>query len=186
MKQQTVPRVAYGIFMDDVNQANVSRAIGGITSATNNGTKEVHLMLQTTGGLISDAVAFHSFFCALVGTGIDLTLYNTGYVASAGITVFLGAKKRVASPHSMFMIHRSTWGTPGAAVPMLENQARMLQMEDDRSFAIWRDYLKLLPEKWMQIEQRELWLTPADALECGLATEIGEFAPPPGTPIGKV
>jgi ATP-dependent protease ClpP protease subunit len=41
-------------------------------------------------------------------------------------------------------------------------------------------------ELWTKLEQHDLYLTGKEALEFGLATEVGEFSAPPGTQIFKV
>lgn len=180
------PPPVYGVFVDDVNQASAARVVNGITLATNSGARRLHIMFQSWGGFVGDAVMLYNFFRALDGSGVELTLYNSGHVASAGVTAFLGARRRVASQRAMFMMHRSGVTSTGASGPTLENQAKMIAMEDARSLSIWRDNLRMPEERWDHLMQRELFFTGEEAVTYGLATEVGEFAPPQGAQVYKV
>src|SRR6478735_2156853 len=56
--------------------------------------KKLHLAIQTPGGSIADGVFIYNLFRS---TPIDLTVYNIGSVASAGVVAFIGAPGRCVS-----------------------------------------------------------------------------------------
>jgi ATP-dependent Clp protease protease subunit len=140
-------------------------------------------MFQSWGGFVGDGVMLYNFFRSLT---IDLSLYNSGQVASAAITAYLGAKRRVASPRSIFMIHKSRNSPQNATAAVLDNCAQNLVLDDARSESIWREHIKMPDKLWEAIEHHDLYLTGEEGVKFGLATELGDFTPPPGTLIYKV
>src|SRR4029077_17345397 len=85
-----------------IDQGLVQRAFAGFAVASG---ANVHLLLQSTGGNIGDAIALYNYLHTLQ---IELHVYNGGSFASAGVLVFLGAKHRYASTYATFMIHKSS------------------------------------------------------------------------------
>lgn len=174
----------YGVFVDDINQGTASRIVNGITSAIAARSKHIHVMFQSWGGFAGDGVMLYNFFRSL--SVIDLTLYNSGQLCSGAVTAYLGAKHRVASPRSIFMIHKSHNSPQFATAAKMDRVAKCLALDDERSESIWRDHVKMPEELWQQEQHHDLHLTGGQALEFGIATELGEFAPPPGAQIYRV
>jgi ATP-dependent Clp protease, protease subunit len=68
----------------------------------------------------------------------------------------------------------------------MDRIAKCLVLDDERSESIWRDHVKMPEKFWKQEQHHDLHLTGEQALEFGIATELGEFAPPPGMQIYRV
>jgi ATP-dependent Clp protease, protease subunit len=181
--QPAPPQDVYGVFVDDINQATTVRIVNGVTVAMASGAQRLHIMFQSWGGFVGDGVMLYHFFRSLT---LDLTLYNSGQVASAGVTAFLGAKHRIASPRSIFMLHKAHNSPQFATATRLERVARSLVLDDERSEAIWRERVTMPDELWQELEYHDLYVTGEDAVRIGIATELGDFAPPPGSQIYKV
>jgi len=94
----TAPHDVYGVFADDINSANTSRVVTALTGAMAQGNKHVHVMFQSWGGFVGDAVMLYNFFRSL--TTLDVSLYDCGQIASAAVIAYLGAKRRVATENS--------------------------------------------------------------------------------------
>jgi ATP-dependent Clp protease protease subunit len=181
---ETAPAHVYGVFVDDINQANSTRIVQGITGAIAAGNKHLHVMFQSWGGFVGDGVMLYNFFKSL--SVVDLSLYNSGQVSSAAILAYLGAKRRVASPRSLFMIHKSHNSPQFASATKLERIVRSLVLDDERSETIWREHVNMPDELWTELQYHDLYLTGEEAVKFGLATELGDFAPPAGTNIYRV
>ena len=178
------PHDVYGVFVDDINQANTNRIVNGVTGAMAQGNKHLHVMFQSWGGFVGDGVMLYNFFRAL--QTIDLSLYNCGQVASAAVTAYLGAKRRVANKGAIFMIHRSHNSPQFATASKLEKLAENLTIDDKRSEDILKAHLKMPDNLWRAYENQDLYITGEEAVEFGLASELGDFSPPAGTQIYKV
>ena len=82
-----LPPVIYAALSAEINQDSLQRTINAATNIMQNGGKQVHLMFQSGGGFIGDGIALYNFFKALT---LDVTIYNTGTVASMAAVAFLG------------------------------------------------------------------------------------------------
>jgi ATP-dependent Clp protease, protease subunit len=171
----------FAMFCGAIDQISAQRIMNGIDVATQSGKKtHVHLLLQSTGGTIGDGICLHNYFKTCP---IDLTVYNMGQIASVAVIAYLAARTRVANKHATFMIHAST----APAIPMnpdtLKSVQNTLRIDDERVQAILKEHIKISDDQWSNLRHHELWFTAGDAIKSGIATTIGDFAPPSGTPI---
>jgi ATP-dependent protease ClpP protease subunit len=174
----------YAIFVDDINQANTARIVNGFTGAMASGNKHAHVMFQSWGGFVGDGVMLYNFLRSM--SALDVSLYNSGQVASAAVIAYLGAKRRVASKSSIFMLHRSHNSPQFATASKMEKMAANLTLDDKRTEDILKAHVKMPDELWKQLENHDVNLTGEDAVKFGVATELRDFAPPAGTQIYKV
>ena len=149
----------------------------------NSNVKHVHLVFQTSGGFVGDGIALYNYFKTLP---VELTLYNTGTVASIGVIAYLGAKTRKASKYSAFMIHR-TQRNPGITTAnMLKSAAESAALDDKRTEAILREHLTLPAAKWDDFDHYDLSFSAEESVKIGLAQEISEFTPPPNATVFNI
>jgi ATP-dependent Clp protease, protease subunit len=180
MATPELPEEVYGVFCDAINQASVQRIFGNVATATQKGVKHIHLLFQSTGGLVSDGVALYNFFKT---APIDITLYNVGSVQSIAAIAYLGAKKRKTSACATFVFHRVTGNAQSAQAGALETLADGVVIDDRRLEAIMRDHINMSTEKWAILDKGDLVFTAEYAVKAKIAQEIADFAPTPGLPI---
>lgn len=183
-----VPQVSehqpvYATFVGVIDQAALQRIFNGVSGAMQRGVPGVHMLFQSTGGTVSDGVALYNYLRVLP---IEVSLYNVGTVSSIAALAYLGAKVRKTSARATFMLHRTQVTLQNVRAERLHGISTSIRMDDERTEKILRTHLKLSKKLWAVHEVADLWLSADEALECGLATEIGEFAPPPGTMIFSV
>jgi ATP-dependent protease ClpP protease subunit len=128
-----LPSEIYAVFNGPIDQEAVTRIFNGLTAASTNSVKQFHLLFQSQGGGIGESIALYNFFRALT---FDLTLYNTGTVASGATIAYLGAKKRKTSAHALFMIHRTETTTQFANTQTIKSLADSAVINDQRTEAI--------------------------------------------------
>jgi ATP-dependent Clp protease protease subunit len=174
------PTEVYAAFAGEINTQSVQRLIQGTTTAIAQKLSHIHLLFHSPGGFIGDGVCLYNYFRALT---IDLTLYNAGSVSSVAVLAYLGAKERKTSAHATFMIHRPHLSPQLATADRLQALAQSLTIDDVRTEAILRQHITMTEDRWNAHKIADLWFTADEAVKCGLAQEIGEFAPPPGTQI---
>lgn len=174
---------AYAVFAGSIDQAAVQRIFNSLTSAMAGNITHVHLLFQSTGGFVGDGVCLYNFFKAFP---IPLTLYNVGSVQSIATLAFLGANKRKTSAHATFMMHRSHSSPQMATAASLDSIANGLRMDDERTEAILRNCLTIPNDKWDSHKYSDIWFTSKEAVQVGIASEIGEFSPPAGSRIYNV
>src|SRR5579859_1867486 len=99
-----LPEEVYLTLTGLVDQDMVKRIFNSFAVAVNGGVKTAHMLIQSTGGMVSEGVAIYNY---LRGLPINLITYNGGSVASIAVLVYLSGKTRKASATSTFMIHRT-------------------------------------------------------------------------------
>jgi ATP-dependent Clp protease, protease subunit len=173
----------YLVFAAAIDQLAVQRIFAMTTTAIQTGAQRVHLLMQSGGGHVQDGVCLYNYFRAFPA---ELIVYNVGSISSAGVLAYLGAHHRKAAPLATFMVHRAHATFQGANADMVQARIQSMVMDDDRMEAILKAHLRLPDEKWLIHEHHDLWLTAEEAVQCGLATEIGDFAPPAGSVVYNV
>jgi ATP-dependent protease ClpP protease subunit len=182
--QPNAPEDTYGVFCDDINSGSAGRIVVGVSTAQGGGTKRLHLMFQSWGGFVGDGVMLYNYFRAQ--SGLEIALYNSGQVASAAVTAYLGAKRRITSKSALFMLHKAQNTQQSAPASRLERVAKNLLLDDARIEAIYRQHIKMPDKLWEEWQYHDVYLTGEEAVDYGIATEIGEFAPPAGFMIYRV
>jgi ATP-dependent Clp protease protease subunit len=175
-----IPKEIWAIYCGDINSANTSKLMGGLTVVATNGAEHIHILFQSWGGYVGDGVFLYN---ALKKVPLRVTLYNAGQVASAATLAYLGAHARKTTANAVFMIHKSTNTTNGAGVERLKAVTANLTIDDARVERILRAHLRLPEELWTQFQYHDVYLTGEDAVEYGMADEIGEFSPPAGARV---
>jgi ATP-dependent Clp protease protease subunit len=174
------PEEIWAIYCGDINAANTAKLITGLATVATAGTQRVHILFQSWGGFVGDGVFLYN---SLRKLPLEVIFYNAGQVASAGTLVFLGAHRRKTTANAVFMIHKSTNTTDRAGVERLKAVAANLTIDDARVEEILRTHLRLPEELWTQFSYHDVYLTGTDAVEYGMADEIGEFSPPAGAKV---
>ena len=185
-QQLKLPQEIYLSLAGPIDQAMVQRVYNTMAIAVNGGAKIVHLILHSNGGGVADGVALHSYFKSLP---LDLCFYNGGTVSSIAVIVFLGARKRYASAHATFMIHKTHSPDKMAATQAdrLHALANSYKVEDARTrLIIETDLPRLSKERLEHHLDTELPFDATEALECGLITEIRDFVVPPGNQLSNI
>jgi ATP-dependent Clp protease protease subunit len=175
-----LPPEIYTVYCGGIEQATAQKIVNNLTLASVNNVKHVHTLFQTAGGYVGDGVFLYNLFRSIP---VELTLYNGGQISSAGVVAYLGAKRRKTSPNATFMLHRSTNSTQFATASKLEHVAKTLILDDERTEAIVREHVKLPDELWKELSFHDVYLSGTEAVKFGIATEIGEFAPPAGVQV---
>jgi ATP-dependent Clp protease protease subunit len=167
----------YLIFCGLINQDTAPRLTNAFALATKNGISRIHLAIQSSGGTVADAVFVYNLMRNLP---FELVTYNCGQVSSAAVTLFLGGKERVASNHSMFMLHRTYLPVVnGQKANQMQQSSDYLAREDKRIEDIISEQgVKLTDATKTTLEHHDVYLMAQDALECGLVTKLGAFVPP--------
>ena len=178
-----LPSEVYAVFNGSIDEEAVSRIFRALTAASTNSVKHMHPLFQSQGGCIGEGVTLYNCFRALP---FDLTLYNTGTVASIATIAYLGAKKRKTSALAAFAIHRTQTTTQSANTQTIQFLAAAAVINDQRTEAILRQHITMPSEKWSQFDHNDVIFTAEEAVKVGIADEIREFSPPAGARIFNV
>lgn len=130
----------------------------------------IKVVINSPGGHVESGDTIHDMitFC-----GPKVKMIGTGWVASAGASIFLGAKKenRLCLPNTRFLLHQPMGGVRGQAsdiqieaeeiVKMRERVNRMIAAETGQPY-----------DKIVKDTQRNFWMGAEAAVEYGLVSKI--------------
>lgn len=178
-----LPEEIYATLSGAIDAKSIQRSLTSFSTASLNNVKKAHVLLQCSGGGIGEGICLHNFFKT---APMDITVYNGGTISSIGVIAYLGAKNRKASKHSMFMIHRTQTTTQSATTQTIKAFAESAVLFDRNTEEILREHIRMPAEKWAHFNHNDLWFSSEDAVACGIADAIADFAPPPGAKLYNI
>jgi ATP-dependent Clp protease protease subunit len=146
------------------------RVTAQLLALASDGDGDIRVILNSPGGHVESGDTIHDMI-RFVGNRVKVV--GTGWVASAGAHIFLGAKKenRYCLPFTRFLLHQPMGGVRGQAsdihieaeeiVKMRERLNREIASETGRPY-----------EKVVQDTERNYWLGAQEAKEYGLVGKI--------------
>jgi ATP-dependent Clp protease, protease subunit len=179
------PDISYGTFSEEINENAASRFIHWLDLIGNDRPRHsgVHLLFNSSGGMIVDAINMHNYVKGYP-SDILITMFNTGGVQSAAVLVFVSAAHRVVCPYAKFLLHPATWKAPaGLNTEQLRIVSRSLAKGDKDIDDILKTRIKMPDAKWKQARRHQLEISAQEAVDFGLADEIGNWSVPEGKTI---
>ncbi len=170
----------YAVYCGDINLNNASKLTNALTFALSNKVSRLHLLFHTWGGVVGDGIYLYNL---LKNFPLEVILYNSGQIASAGTIAYLGARFRKTTANATFMIHKSHNSPQFANATKLKNVSDSLLLDDIRSEEILKQHLKLPDGLWSQFEYHDVYIQGTSSVAYGLADEISEFSPPVGSMV---
>lgn len=128
----------------------------------------VHLRINSPGGDVFAGVGIAQIMREYDG---EIIAHVDGYAASASSVVAIAASKVIMAPASMMMIHKAwTWGIGNADDLMAT--AELLEKIDGQLADTYAARGSKDAATFMNLMAAETWLTPQEAIDCGLADEL--------------
>jgi ATP-dependent protease ClpP protease subunit len=174
----------YSIFTGMLDAAAMNRIVEYLAMATKKRVQHIHLLFQSDGGGVGTGVSLYYLFKRFP---LELTIYNNGTVMSAGVIAYLGAKHRLASASATFGLHRTTHSLQFAGEAQFRAAIDSMTVNNQVTEALLRSHITLSPAQWEQFKASgELFFAANDAVTCGIADGIADFAPPAGATLSAI
>ncbi len=143
----------------------------------------IHLHINSTGGLVSDALAIvqgiediqEGRIHQVGGIPIKIPVYTyiEGEADSAASLIACVGTKRFCSRHALSLIHDVRQIGGGIKkIDDIQTEAANLQMIKDKFYEIYMEHSKLTKEELQKICEKEDYSTPDDLLKYGLIDQI--------------
>ena len=143
----------------------------------------IHLHINSTGGLVSDALAIvqgiediqEGRIHQVGGIPIKIPVYTyiEGEADSAASLIACVGTKRFCSRHALSLIHDVRQIGGGIKkIDDIQTEAANLQMIKDKFYEIYMEHSKLTKEELQKICEKEDYSTPQQLMEYGLVDEI--------------
>ena len=129
---------------------------------------EIRVHIDSYGGSVSEGWAIYN---ALRQHPAKVVSYGDGFVASAALFPFLAGDERIASSLSAYYFHQvmvEARGYASARRAAADEAEKMTEI----GINAFVERTGMDADQVRQLMQAETWLTPAQALDCGLATSI--------------
>lgn len=135
-------------------------------------TLKVHV--NSPGGSVDDGIAIYN---ALMSHPAEVEVYVDALAASIATVIAMAGEKRVMAPHSRMMIHEAMALGMGYATDFDKLAARLRDCTSNIA-SIYAERTGKDADHWLPLMADETWFSDQQAVDEGLATEIGrDYAP---------
>lgn len=183
MVQQQPPQVAYVTFSAEINQNTTESLIATMANMVNQGVPEVHLLLSTQGGSVTNGLNLYN---VLTGLLIRLITHNVGVVNSIGNAVFLAGDPRYAVPNTTFMFHGVGLDFPQGSRLEEKNAREVLDgilMEQGKIAAVIEQRTQLTARQVKALFTRAQTKDTTYAIDAGIIDQVRDVQIPPGSAV---
>ncbi|PQK76470.1 ATP-dependent Clp protease proteolytic subunit [Pantoea ananatis] len=158
------------IISGEVNQTLAEKVVTQLVLLQSISHDPVRLYINSQGGHVESGDTIHDFIKFIKP---DVHIIGTGWVASAGITIFLAAKKehRYSLPNTRFMIHQPMGGVRGPASD-IEIEAKEIIRMHDRINKLISEATGQPLDKVKKDTDRNYWMSPYEALDYGIVNKV--------------
>jgi ATP-dependent protease ClpP protease subunit len=180
---QAPPHTVYVSFSAEIVPHTTESLIATVTNLTNQGVKQIYLMLSTPGGSVMHGMNIYNVLRALP---VDLVTHNMGNVDSIGNAVFLAGAKRYACPHSTFMYHGVGFDVPQPTrveEKFLRERLDGIVSDQKRIGSVIEERTRLGKEDIAKLFLEAQTKDAAFAASCGIIDEICDVQIPSGSSI---
>jgi ATP-dependent Clp protease protease subunit len=135
---------------------------------------DIRVIVNSPGGHVESGDTIHDMI-RFVGPRVKMI--GTGWVASAGAHIYLGAKKenRFCLPFTRFLLHQPLGGVRGQATDISIEAEEIIKMRERLNREIASETGQAY-EKVVQDTERNYWLGSEDAVKYGLVSRIIQTA----------
>ncbi|MEQ1975878.1 ATP-dependent Clp protease proteolytic subunit [Xenorhabdus sp. SGI240] len=158
------------IISGEINQKLAERVTTQLLILQEISNDPIKIFINSQGGHVEAGDTIHDLIKFVKP---EVFIIGTGWVASAGITIFLAAKKenRYSLPNTRFMIHQPLGGYEGRASD-IEIEAREFLLIRSRINQLISDATGQPIEKVEKDTDRNYWMRPQQATEYGIVGRI--------------
>ena len=158
------------IISGEINQALAEKVSAQLLVLEQMGDEPIKIFLNSQGGHVESGDTIHDMIKFIKPKVI---IIGTGWVASAGITIYLAADKenRYSLPNTRYMIHQPLGGFRGQATDIGIEAEEILRVRK-RINTIISNATGQPFEKVEQDTDRNYWLSAEDAVNYGIVNKI--------------
>jgi len=158
------------LIFGEIDMKVAERVCGQLLAYAQEGNGDIRVIINSPGGHVESGDTIHDMirFC-----GPRVKMIGTGWVASAGAHIFLGAERqnRFCLPNTRFLLHQPLGGVAGQASDITIEAEEILKMRERINRIIARETGQTY-EKVMADTERNFWISAQDAVPYGLVSKI--------------
>ncbi len=154
----------------EIDMRLAERVTAQLTALAAESSEPIRMLINSPGGHVESGDTIHDMirFC-----GAPVTVIGTGWVASAGAHIFLGAEKerRLCLPNTRFLLHQPAGGMRGQASDIQIEAEQIIRMRDRVNRMIAEETGQTV-ERIVKDTQRNFWMNAEEAVEYGIVSRI--------------
>jgi ATP-dependent Clp protease protease subunit len=154
----------------EIDMRLAERVTAQLTAMAAENDQPIRMIINSPGGHVESGDTIHDMirFC-----GAPVKVIGTGWVASAGAHIFLGAAKenRLCLPNTRFLLHQPAGGMRGQASDIQIEAEQIIKMRDRVNRMIAAETGQTV-ERIVKDTQRNYWLSAEEAVDYGLVSRI--------------
>ena len=154
----------------EIDMRLAERVTAQLTALAAESDEPIRMIINSPGGHVESGDTVHDMikFC-----GAPVTVIGTGWVASSGAHIFLGAEKerRLCLPNTRFLLHQPAGGMRGQASDIQIEAEQIIRMRDRVNRMISEETGQTI-EKINQDTRRNFWMNAEEAVAYGLVSRI--------------
>jgi ATP-dependent Clp protease protease subunit len=160
------------LIFGEVDMKMAERVTANLLALAAEGEGDIRIVINSPGGHVESGDTIHDMIKALRPR---IKMIGTGWVASAGVHIFLGADKpnRFAMPNTRFMIHQPLGGVRGKASDIEIEAEEILKMLDRINRTIAHETGQPL-SRVQNDTDRNFWMSAEEAKTYGLVGRVIE------------
>ena len=158
------------LIFGEIDMKVAERVCGQLLAYAAEGSGDIRVIINSPGGHVESGDTIHDMirYC-----GPRVKIIGTGWVASAGAHIFLGATRenRFCLPNTRFLLHQPLGGVTGQASDITIEAEEIIKMRERINRIIAREtaqpYAKGVAET-----DRNFWIGAEDAVTYGLVSRV--------------
>jgi ATP-dependent Clp protease protease subunit len=158
------------LIFGDIDMKMAERVSAQLLAYSAQGDGDIRVMINSPGGHVESGDTIHDMirFC-----GPRVKMIGTGWVASAGAHIFIGAERqnRYCLPYTRFLLHQPMGGVAGPASDISIEAEEILKMRERLNREIAKETGQSF-ERVVQDTDRNFWMSAEEAKEYGLVHKI--------------
>ena len=158
------------LIFGEVDMKMAERVSGQLLALAAEGDGDIRVMVNSPGGHVESGDTIHDLIRYV---GPRVKMIGTGWVASAGAHIYLGAIKenRYCLPNTRFLLHQPLGGVRGQASDISIEAEEILKMRERLNRVIARETGQTF-EKIVHDTERNFWIGAEEAIAYGLVSKV--------------
>ncbi len=154
----------------EIDMRLAERVSAQLTAFASESDAPIRMIINSPGGHVESGDTVHDMirFC-----GAPVKVIGTGWVASSGAHIFLGAEKqnRFCLPNTRFLLHQPSGSSRGQASDIQIEAEEIIKMRERVNRIIARETGQTL-ERIEKDTQRNFWMGADQAVDYGLVSKV--------------
>jgi ATP-dependent Clp protease protease subunit len=168
--QQALFKARTVLIFGEIDMKVAERVCGQLLAHAAEGKGDIRVIINSPGGHVESGDTIHDMirFC-----GPKVKMIGTGWVASAGAHIFLGADRanRFCLPNTRFLLHQPLGGVAGQASDITIEAEEIIKMRERINRIIARETGQTY-EKVVADTDRNFWIGSDAAVAYGLVAKV--------------